>query len=72
MSELEIDEMDLSNLTDVQLDMIDYLAWRVCQSSAGPNLPMNRLATRIREKKEARALDWIYQETLKPRAMHRL
>jgi subtilisin-like proprotein convertase family protein len=26
---------------------------------------MNRLATRIRKEREERALDWIYQETLK-------
>ena len=65
MSELEIDEMDLSNLTDVQLDMINNLVWKVCQAASGPNLTMNRLATRIRKEKEARALDWISQETLK-------
>jgi subtilisin-like proprotein convertase family protein len=65
MSKLEVDEMDLSNLTDVQLDMINYLARQVCQSASGPCLTMNRLATRIRKEREERALDWIYQETLK-------
>ncbi len=81
MSKLEVAEMDLSNLTDVQLDVIRMLTLaaeehfdRLGERSefAAKKDRAHRfavqtftLASRIRKEKEERALDWIYQETLK-------